>query len=141
MSRRRKPGRRIGHDGRSKLSAPFVMLPHYVMDSTAYRSLKPGPRALLLELIRRFNGFNNGRIGLGLREACASLSMTDQESVGRYFAALVERGFIVCTKDAGFNMKSPIDRTAREWRLTWEPAEGLRPTKEFIDWGRNAKRN
>lgn len=132
MSKPRKRGRGVSRNGRSRFAGGFVMLPFFLIDSPAYRALKSGPRALLVELLRREMGKHNGCIGLGLREACKALNMTDRGAVARYFDVLEQAGFIACTKDAGFNMKSPLDRSAREWRLTWIEAPGLSPTSEFM---------
>jgi hypothetical protein len=50
---------------------PFIMLPHAVYDSPAFAALKPIDIAVLLLLIRKHNGHNNGAIALGLREVAA----------------------------------------------------------------------
>ena len=47
---------------------PFIMLPHVVYDSPAFAVLKPIDIAVLLLLMRKHNGHNNGAIVLGLRE-------------------------------------------------------------------------
>ncbi|MXO57942.1 hypothetical protein GRI89_00065 [Altererythrobacter salegens] len=127
-------GRGVRSNGRSKRSGPFVRIPNFVFDSPAYRSLKPGPRALLSEIIRRYNGSNNGHIGLGVREACAALNMKDKDTVNGFFKELVGKGFIVCVRSGGFNMKDPSSRRASEWRITWERAADEPPTKEFMRW-------
>lgn len=120
--------------GRSKHGSSFVMLEHWMMKSQAYRSLKPGPRALLLEIMRRYNGSNNGRIGLGLREAAAALAMSDRQAIARYFSELEEKGFIRATRRSGFNLKDPNSRTATEWALTQYPVGDALATKEFMSW-------
>lgn len=120
--------------GRSKSGPPFIQIYNYVFDSPAYRALKPGPRALLTELIRRHNGANNGRIGLGLREAVTALNMTDRETVAGYFEMLQQHGLIHLAKDSGFNMKSSSERTAREWELAMFPCEGRPARKTFEAW-------
>lgn len=121
-------------NGRSERSGGFIKIPHYLFGSPAYRSMKPGPRALLNEIIRRYNGNNNGSIGLGRREACKALSMGDKDTIGKYFDELVSKGFIACSRSGGFNMKDPESRRASEWRLTWERCDNEPPTKEFMDW-------
>jgi hypothetical protein len=118
--------------GRRRDAPPFVMLPWWIFDSPAYRSLHPVARALLWEIIRRHNGANNGSIGLGQREAATACRVKRADTVARYFAELEDKGFIVATRRGGFNMKDPNTRRATEWRLTWFDAPGLRPTKEFM---------
>ncbi len=41
-----------------------VQLQEWFQRTEAWRTLKPGPRALYIELKRRFNGRNNGKIYL-----------------------------------------------------------------------------
>ena len=60
--------------GQGKHSGPnFIQLFHYVKRSTNYHSLSLPARALLTELIDRYNGGNNGFIVLGVREAAYEL--------------------------------------------------------------------
>ena len=120
--------------GRSTNGPPFIQMYNYVFESPAFRALKPGPRALLFELIHRHDGKNNGRIGLGIREACKALRMVDHESVTKYFEALQAHGFIVLRKDSGFTLKMPDERTAREWELTMYPVGIVGATKGFLNW-------
>jgi predicted transcriptional regulator len=44
------------------------MLPHAVYDSPEFESLKPINVAVLLLMMRKYNGYNNGAIQLGVRE-------------------------------------------------------------------------
>ena len=48
---------------------PFIMLPHALYDSQSFAELKPIDIAVLLLLIRKHTGYNNGGISLGKREA------------------------------------------------------------------------
>jgi hypothetical protein len=127
MARLTKKGRRLH-------GPPFIMLPRWVYDCPAFRSLKPGPRVLLLAVLRRFNGSNNGSIGLGVREAAAECNVSDKDTIRTYFAALEDRGFLRATFRGAFNLKDPTQNRATEWRLTWLDSPGIRPTKEFMDW-------
>ena len=70
-----------------------VQLPEYLQATEAWATLKPGPRALYIELKRRFNGTNNGRIILSHREAATALNV-HRNTIGSWFATLEERGFI-----------------------------------------------
>lgn len=126
-------------NGRSATAKPFVMLPHFVYDSAAYRSLKPGPRALLWELIRRHNGSNNGQIGFGVRAACEAINIADKDTISRYFAELEVKGLIRAVRLGGFNMKDPTARRATEWALTWERISTASATKDFLEWGKPKK--
>ena len=109
------------------------MLPHWAFDCPAYRSLKPGPRALLWELIRRHNGANNGRIGFSQRAMSDAIKVADRETVAGYVRELEARGFIVAQRRGGFNVKA-ADRRASEWALTMFPIGEELATKNFMRW-------
>lgn len=125
--------RKVNAKGRSTGAQPFVMLPHWAFDCPAYRTLKPGPRALLWELIRRFNGANNGRIGFSQRDMSAAINVSDRETVAGYVRELEARGFIRAQRRGGFSVKA-ADRRASEWTLTWLHFDDALPTKEFMRW-------
>jgi hypothetical protein len=109
------------------------MLTHWAFDSLAYRSLKPGPRALLWELIRRHNGANNGRIGFSQRAMSDAINVADRETVAGYVRELEARGFIVAQRRGGFNVKV-AERRASEWALTMFPIGEELATKDFMRW-------
>lgn len=125
-------GRKTDATGRSLGGERHVRMDHWMLKCPAYRALKPGPRALLGELLLRFNGSNNGRIGLGVREAAEAVNVASTETVSRYFHDLQAAGFIVATRRSGFNLKALADRKATEWALTWLPIDGQAATKDFM---------
>ena len=57
----------------------------------------PGPRALYVELKRRFNGNNNGEIFLSHRDAAITLHV-HRNTVEPWFKLIEERGFIQLTR-------------------------------------------
>lgn len=126
--------RRSNATGRRDMAKPFVRLPHWIFDTAAYRALKPGPRALLWELIRIYNGSNNGTLALGVRAAAERLCIATPDTAGGYFEALKLHGFIVATREGSFSMKDSTSRRATEWRLTWEACGEQPATKEFMRW-------
>ena len=126
-------GRKVNAKGRSTGAQPFVMLPHWAFDCPAYRTLKPGPRALLWELIRRHNGANNGRIGFSQRAMSVAINVADRETVAGYVRELEARGFIIAQRRGGFSVKA-ADRRASEWALTWLHLDDALPTKDFMRW-------
>ena len=127
MSRKRS----IASKGRGTGSQPFVMLTNWAFDSAAYRSLKPGPRALLWEVIRRYNGGNNGRIGFSQRRMAEAINVADRQTVAEYVRELQAKGFIKAIRVGGFNVKAS-DRRATEWALTCHKIGDELPTKEFM---------
>lgn len=70
-----------------------VQLPEWLQASEAWATMKPGPRALYVELKRRFNGSNNGTIFLSHRDAAVALNV-HRNTVGPMFRELERRGFI-----------------------------------------------
>lgn len=105
-----------------------------MMDSDAWQSLDATQRALYVETLRRYTGFNNGHIGFGVREAGQALHIKPH-TAGLAFGVLMERGFLVCAKDSTFGQK----KLAREWRITalsmgpWD-APTSPPTNDYMRW-------
>lgn len=126
-------GRKPNRKGRSTGAEPFVMLPHWAFDCDAYRGLKPGPRAVLWELLRRYNGANNGRIVFSQRQMTEAINVADRETVAGYVRELEAKGFIVAVRRGGFNVKA-ADQRATEWALTWHKLGDAPPTKDFMRW-------
>lgn len=109
-----------------------VQLPEWVQSSRAWATLKPGPRALYIELKRRFNGSNNGRIILSHRDAAKALHV-HRNTVGPWFKELEARGFTRMTQaphlgPSGVGLSS-------HWSLTELPTDSMQPpTKDFMAW-------
>lgn len=114
-----------------------VQLPEYLQASEAWTSLKPGPRALYIELKRRYNGTNNGHIILSHRDAAKAINVS-RNTVGPYFAELEERGLIFMTR-APYLGPSGIGQ-ASLWALQEVPtADGKPATRVFQQWSRKKK--
>lgn len=105
----------------------FVQLPEWVQASDAWATLPTGPRALYIELKRRFNGTNNGAIYLSHRDAAAALNV-HRNTVGPWFNALEERGFIYLTQGPHLG-PSGIGR-ASVWGLAEEATPDGRPARK-----------
>ena len=67
-----------------KGAARFVQLSEWLQASEAWATLRPGPRALYIELKRRYNGSNNGEIYLSHRDAAEALNV-HRNTVGPWF--------------------------------------------------------
>ena len=89
--------------------------------------MPPGPRALYIELKRRFNGTNNGRIFLSHRDAAKALNV-HRNTVGPYFDTLTERGFIFLTQGPHLG-PSGIGR-ASVWGLAEEATPDGQPARK-----------
>jgi hypothetical protein len=70
--------------------------------------------AVLLDMARRHNGHNNGRIGYGCRDA-AKAARTSPTRGGRILNELSKQGTVKRTRAAAFNMKA--GRTTCEWEI------------------------
>lgn len=114
--------------GKSK----FIMIDAYVKRSAAWKALTPIERNAYIEVKWRYDGMNNGQIGLGVRELADELNMGN-DTASRALKALVEYGFIVNTKASAFSVKN---RAVAEWRLTEYRCDvtGELPSKNFMRW-------
>lgn len=127
------PVARHNATGRSKAtSGHFVMVPHAMMETAAWRALSPQERAVYLEAARLYNGRNNGFLGLGAR-AAAKRANINKDTAARCLKRLEELGFLEPTQLGKFNMNS---RRATEWRLTLFRCDRTqRPaSKAFASW-------
>lgn len=109
-----------------------VQLPEFLQATEAWATLRPGPRALYIELKRRYNGHNNGQIILSHRDAAQAINV-NRNTVGGYFDQLQERGFITMTR-APFLGPSGVGQ-ASLWALQERPtADGKSAQMEFKSW-------
>jgi DNA-binding transcriptional MocR family regulator len=125
------------YKGHKKGVGRHVQLPEWVQASEAWATLRPGPRALYIELKRRFNGVNNGSIILSHRDAGKALDV-HRNTVGPWFDALEERGFIRMTQAPHLG-PSGIGQTSH-WALEELPSADLKPaSKRFMSWRQKQK--
>jgi hypothetical protein len=122
------------HYKRGRSTPRFVMLPEWLQKSEAWATMRPGPRALYIELKRRYTGSNNGEIFLSQRDAAKALNVTKDTATG-YFRDLAQRGFIAMTQ-GGHLGPSGIGQAAK-WALQEEPLNGKPATKAFMAWRKN----
>ena len=102
----------------------------WLLDSPAYRHLSCYGRALLVELVYRHNGENNGQVPMSVREAATRLDISPTTAV-KIFRELKDKGFIRQARRGSFDLKEPH---ATEWTLTMEPVGDAKPTKDFMSW-------
>ena len=122
---------------KKKGAGRFVQLSEWVQATEAWATLKPGPRALYVELKRRFNGHNNGQILLSHRDAAKALNV-HRNTVGGWFDELEARGFIFATRGHCLG-PSGIGETTH-WALGEEPTADMQPArKAFVRWGSEKK--
>lgn len=113
-------------------------LPHVVSDSAAYLWCTPFERAVFAEILRRFNGYNNGQIAISYEELSDRLKGANRTAInGRRIAdalaRLVERGLIAEPEPGDW-----LQRKAREYRLTFisygKAAPFRSATNEYRRW-------
>ncbi|WP_205908977.1 hypothetical protein [Metarhizobium album] len=117
--------------------AKFIMIDGYVKRSAAWKALSPIERSAYLEVKWRYDGMNNGRIGLGCRELADEINM-GRTTASKALDELQAKGFIVKAKPSAFHIKN---RAVTEWRLTEYRCDvtGDLPSKDFTRWADEKK--
>ena len=105
----------------------FISIPFSVWDSPAMRACDTVSRVIFIEIVRRYNGFNNGKIPLSVREA-GNKANVSPGTANKKIRKLVDVGLIKITRDSGFNMKG---RTAREFEITFHKVNN-QPAKKYF---------
>ena len=125
------------YKGHKRGAGRHVQLPEWVQASEAWATLKPGPRALYIELKRRFNGGNNGRILFSHRDAANALGV-HRNTVGPWFIDLQDRALIRMTQAPHLG-PAGIGQTS-QWALEELATADLKgATKGFMAWGQKQK--
>lgn len=116
--------------GRSKTAARFVMIEEYILRSDAWRDATLYARCALIELMRRYNGKNNGSIAISIRDLAGLLSC-QKSRAARALLELEELGFIETKRIGGFAVRN---RKASEYLLTMHRCDltGHVPVKAFM---------
>jgi len=81
-------------------------------------------RALIVELQSMFNGTNNGKLYLSVRDAADRLGFTDLEAAQKAMAELEALGLVTITIESSFAMKAGETSRARAYRLNWIGDDG-----------------
>jgi hypothetical protein len=113
--------------GRRRKGPPFTMLPHFIQASAAYHGLSAIARALLLEIIRRYNGANNGKIVLSARQAAYELNC-DKNVITRASRELGDAKLVQPLSKGRWQ-----GRLATTWQIAWLgcDATGELPRKQW----------
>ena len=113
-----------------KRDSRFVKIDHYILKSKAWNELTPRDVMVWLLLCSRYNGGNNGRIGLSIRDAAKSGKMS-LGAASKSINKLIELGFIKKTFEGSFTHKKKL---ASEFVLTHVKHGEERASKEFASW-------
>jgi hypothetical protein len=121
-------------NGRSKGDARHARFYHWELESPAFRSLSCPARCLLLEFKALYNGINNGRIGMGVRQAARLLNRSPGH-MAPIFQELEGKGFIkLKTLGTRPNGQGAANAMQTEWSLTEFETSGQPATKDFMSW-------
>ncbi len=125
--------RRGRHDGPN-----FIQLFRYMLNCPAYVSLSPAARSALIEVNRGYNGSNNGRIVLSVREVAGRVGC-HRDTAAKALQELVAKGFIERRTKGAFSMKF---RRATEWRLNDRRCDvtGAAQSQAFLRWAAETPR-
>ena len=93
----------------------FAAIPHSVMDSESYYLLSGNALKLLLELVKQYNGHNNGDLSAAF-SVLKSRGWRSKKTLARCLNELMERELIVKTREGWFS--NPGGRCAL-FALTW----------------------
>ena len=117
---------------RSQSGPKFIQIFRYVLDCPAYISLSAAARAALIEVNCGYNGSNNGRIILSVRDLARRLGR-HRNSAARALQELIDKGFIEPRIKGAFSVKF---KRATEWRLNDRrcDATGTAQSQAFLKW-------
>ena len=107
----------------------FLLLPHCLLNSEAFRTASPRAIKVLLALCAKHNGFNNGAIGLGFRDLGEWGDCQNHAANNRALGELIARGLIA------LECEHPrACRHSSEYRLTFMPTEHGPATNDYLTW-------
>ena len=128
---KRKRGSGVNAKGRRKGSARFVKLDYALLDCQAGQSLSPGELAVLVRLMQRYHGTNNGQIAFSSRNA-GRLANVSKDTAAKHLRTLYEKGFIRIKTKSSFGRNG---RKATEYYLTMFPIQQGHPApRDFQRW-------
>jgi hypothetical protein len=135
MSKRRHP--RADHVADTRRDG-WIGLPKVVADSPAFLALSPFDRAVFMEILREFNGFNNGEIAItyekiGVRLKGQNKALPNNGRIARAIVRLVEHGLLGEPTPGSW-----LQRLSREYRLTFISSGKAPPfqraTNDYLHW-------
>ena len=109
-------------------SKRHLQLYNWMTEASAYVTLSSSTKCILWELMRRYNGNNNGTISFGGQDG--SHVKLSRDVTERALTEIERARFIVVTEPAVPRLERP-----RKWRLTMYPADGKSATKDFMKAG------
>lgn len=127
---------RVNRKGKNSFE-PFVRLHRGVTRSSAWKSLSCEARSLLIEILARHNGTNNGGISYSHREGRQALRIGNGK-VQQAFQELQDKGFLIARVRGSFEWKLGAGQgRATEWEITTEPCDGKPAKATYRQWREN----
>jgi hypothetical protein len=121
--------RRIKADCRADTrGGSWAGIPVCLTRSAAYRACSVHSRAILVELVSRMNGYNNGKLAVSQRELVEAIGCSPRKVV-RGIAELMEHGLIDVEAQGKWK-----ERMAREYRLTFVSTKTRPATNDYLHW-------
>ena len=109
------------------------MTPRKVITSAGWKHLSMRARVILQLFQFAHDGFNNGRIKMGIHQIGSQIGNQNHAANSRAVAELIETGFLECVSDADHHHAK-----VRQYRLTFIATgkeKSVSPaTNEFMDW-------
>ena len=125
MTKRRK---------RKGTSLRFTALFEWEMDLPSWQEMSVYGRCTIIELRRKFNGHNNGKIVMSVREL-AKLLNCHKDTALKALREVEKKGWALPTLKGCFSQKT--NKTATIWRITNQPiglGVEIDETKEYARW-------
>ena len=110
----------------------FIKITHQMFDNINYIKLSSSAKTVLLLFIRRYNGMNNGEIGVGIAEG-AKLCNLSKNTFSKASHELIDKGFIKVKTKGMFTYK-----LATTYILTFLNYNNNPPTNEWKEY-KNAR--
>lgn len=107
----------------------FLLLPHCLLASEAFRTASPRAIKVLLALCMKHDGFNNGKIGVSFRELATLIDSGNNVANSNALCELMERGIVALARSYPKGQ-----RLANEYRLTFVPMGETPATNEYLSW-------
>jgi len=112
----------------------FAGIPRCVIESEAYRRLSLIGRAILVEIVVRMRGDNNGEIHVSYAELAKCLNRKNQAPIGPAIAELMQHGLLDLSAESVWQ-----ERKSREYRLTFVNTSDsigrpIKATNEYLAW-------
>jgi hypothetical protein len=113
-TRKRVGAARMARRAQGERKDRYFQLHHYMLETDAWKALSTPARVVYVQIGSRYNGSNNGRLALSVRDAASECNVAPG-TASRALKELVDLGFIQETRHGGLSRKT---RIASEWRLT-----------------------